>query len=194
MAGKVWGGVRVRRVAAATRGQHIMRRFLILLGASIFSLPVAAQEITNFRSGLACLNSSFGSKDFGKRSICVDTEIIPITGQSVCVFNGEDRPCTWYGFEFEYKNANGVQKIICSNTSDRPGDVGGPDGISAKDVSAIEYTLELKGDSGRVFNPQYSVYRPGTQNSEEVIDKTVCRVGERKLFEFKFRIMYPATG
>lgn len=167
--------------------------FVIALALPMLVSPAVALEITKFRSGLACLNPDPEIFDFDQAGICVDTEVIPITGQSVCVFDGKRRPCTWHGFEFEFRNASGDVKITCSSKGSAPGTIGDSHGITAKDVISFEYVIELNGESGRYFNPQYSIFSNFMEKDVELTEETVCRAGKQKLFKFKSRIFYPAV-
>ncbi|WP_425411012.1 hypothetical protein [Hyphococcus sp.] len=159
--------------------------------ATVFHPSAHAIEITNFKSGLACVEKNADQSSPGW--ICHSTETIPITGQGLCVYNREEHPCTWYGFEFEYDNAGEDAKIKCALTSSREGTYGNPNEIEHEDVKNYEYQIELQPGSGKFFNPQYSIINYSKQGPKIKNENTVCSAGGIELFRFKFEFIYPQS-
>ncbi|UPT62528.1 MAG: hypothetical protein M0D54_19590 [Hyphomonadaceae bacterium JAD_PAG50586_4] len=139
-------------------------------------------KFQNLRVGLACpLNSS----------ICVETTEVAITGQGVCVYNGERLPCTWYGFEFDYVRAQPGDEVLCVVTSNRSADFGDPSGVSREDANQFEYELPLESEAGHFFNPQYTIFEPNAPSRGTVLEETVCSIGKRELFRFQMEFQFP---
>lgn len=152
--------------------------------------PSYAVDIKNFKSGLVCPSRESGK--IGEGRICFETETVQITGQGKCIFNGQELPCTWFGFEFDYAAAEVGEQISCRSKSSFPINFGNPDGIVAEDTNAFEYVLDLEGSKGRFFNPQYAVFSATSPGGREKEEETICSSGSEELFRFKFRFIYPA--
>lgn len=160
---------------------------LIAQVLSFFGLGAAALEIQNFKSGLVCPDPV---KGIGSGWICFQAEEIPITGQGKCTYDGKENPCTWYGFEFDYRDAGKSERISCVTTSSRPIHYGDPDSANENGLTTLEWTFDLKPGSGRYYNPQYSVFSPQEEETT-VSDETVCSASGAVIFRQTFRATYP---
>lgn len=173
------------------------RLFLILalaMTGCVFGNPSQAIEIENFKSGLVCpYKPDNNNKLQASGWICFETEAVYITGQSRCTFDGKERSCTWYGFEFYYNNLAADEEITCISKSSEIGDIGNPDGIVAADTDTVEYSLKLKSDASHFFNPQYSLFSSSAGHEKIVDEETVCYLDSQELFRFKFRLMFPKS-
>lgn len=167
--------------------------FLALV-VGISAGPGFALEIQNFRSGLVCELELEISDDvrLPVEWICFETETVYITGQGRCVWNREDKHCTWYGFEFDYTDAVEGDEILCKSTSALPGNLGSPTGIDEEDVTVSEWSYSLPPGDGHHYNPQYSVF--GMQDEAETVNsgETVCTLDGKELYRFRFTKIYPA--
>ncbi|HEX7802956.1 MAG TPA: hypothetical protein VF471_09390 [Pseudoxanthomonas sp.] len=149
--------------------------------------PVAATEISSFRSGLVC--------DPGERGwICIDTEDIHLTGQGRCVFNKEEFPCTWYGFSFDYQNSKPGTSLVCTYKSSMPASMGNPKEVLAEDTDEGTYSLPLDGASGTFYNPQYTVLRTAEAGQAVVVTSSRCTVDGKEVARFRFNIIAPARS
>lgn len=88
---------------------------ILLIGTSA---PAAALEISDFRAGLACTNTSV--RDDTSGWICHVTEDIFVTDQGRCRYNGKDELCTWVGFEFDYRGAKPWDQLECTLEHSQP--------------------------------------------------------------------------
>jgi hypothetical protein len=168
-----------------------MRLLLILL---ILATPLSSQaevEITHFKSGLACTKITPTPESPGW--ICQPTEEILVTDQGVCVFNGNKMPCTWMGFEFDYKGASKGEKLQCVVESSVPVNIGNPKQLVAENARLHPYELPLESESGHFFNPQYIGFSVARKGSETHVDKGSCKSNGRVVFEYRFNIRYPAV-
>lgn len=156
--------------------------FIVVLGG--LSSSVEAVEVSDLRSGLACMYSSSG--EGGRGWICQQTERVLITDQGQCKSNGRLLRCTWVGVEFNYRRARLGEKLECRMTRSliSNSDVAEP-------VSSEIYSLELPSSEGRFFNPQYFVYAvlPAGQNVVRVVNK--CKSGGADLFEYQLELNFP---
>lgn len=168
-----------------------MRLFLLLLALVIPRQSHAEVEITNFRSGLACTNTRLTSDAAGW--ICQPTEDVLMTDQGVCIFDGVKHPCTWIGFEFDYKGARKGTKLQCVSETSAPVDEGNPERLLAKDVSSQPFELDLDSDSGHFFNPQYFVFGVRPEGGHTLVNKGYCKSNGRTIFEYRFNILFPIT-
>ena len=167
--------------------------FLLVLFALPIPLPSqAAVEVSNFRSGLACAGAR--TSEEGAGWICQSTEEVLVTDQGTCVFNGTRKPCTWIGFEFDYKGAERGTKLQCVSETSAPVDAGNPGQLVAKDTSSQPYELELEPGSGHFFNPQYFVFGVRSKGRETLVNTGHCKSDGRIVFEFKFNIRFPTVA
>lgn len=161
---------------------------LIPLLALAASQPVAPVEITNFRFGLVCSHTRRTEDESGW--ICQPTQDIPITDQGSCIFNGEKKRCTWYGFEFAYKAAQPGAKLQCTTQASRPFTAGNPS-EELGESTTHSYELELEQRQGRFFNPQYTVFAVRSKENSDIRHTTVCRSEGAVVFEYSFTERYP---
>lgn len=161
----------------------------IAAGFMLMDTPGRALEIANVRSGPACPKPGDTTRQVGR--ICFQAEDIHITGQGACVYDKDEVPCTWYGFEFDYSGAMEGDKITCAYTTSEPADVGDPDGVTNAASTSGEYELKLTPGASHIFNPQYSVFQYAIAQSPNVRDVTVCWFGERELFRINFTLIFP---
>jgi hypothetical protein len=64
--------------------------------------------VSGFRSGRLCREAD------GTSRVCEQAVDVPITGDAQCPQTGGAKPCTWYGFEFDYTNANPAVPLACA--------------------------------------------------------------------------------
>ena len=171
-----------------------MKPFYACLGLSILTLTSCSQtasaedfEITDFRSGLVC----HSHPEYDGGWICHVTEDIYMTGTGQCVYDGRNIPCTWYGFEFSYKNAPDGMRLSCQSKWSQPGNFGNPDGEIETAVKIQSYQLELTQGNGRFYNPQYSGLSADSMTGEVIVDETSCSYQDNEVFSLKFKLIYP---
>lgn len=164
--------------------------FAVFLGFFTINAASEAVEIHNFKSGLVCpVQPNRNNEHRSGGWICFETETVNITGQGRCVFDGEEMPCTWYGYEFDYNSAAVDDEIACVSTSSESGDIGNPEQIEKSDATTYQYSIKLEPGTGRYYNPQYSVF---TRLGEPVVrDETICSVAGQELFRFQFQLIFP---
>jgi hypothetical protein len=66
-------------------------------------------RVSDFRSGRVCLDGGTAS------GVCEQAIDIDVTGDARCG-TGTSKPCTWYGFEFDYANAAPSAALLCSTS------------------------------------------------------------------------------
>ena len=165
---------------------------MLALTTALTIAPCYAVEIRNFRSGLLCdINEESTIGDVPIRWICLEAEIIYITGQGQCTYDGRQEKCTWYGYEFDYSNAREEDEITCVSTSSVPVNMGTPKGVDAEGVTVYEYSYTLPRGNGHHFNPQYSV-SAASPEQQSVHDETVCSVDGKELYRYRFTTIHPA--
>ena len=153
--------------------------------------PSFAIEIENFRAGLDCQSPNNEREYPGW--ICFETETVHITGQGRCTYDEKQEQCTWYGFEFDYKNLARDEEVSCTSSSSQIGDIGNPNGVVKRNAVTYQYVLELEPGSGHYYNPQYTLFH-NDLTASQVIETTSCSVGDKELFQFKFRLLFPEVA
>ena len=166
-------------------------RFLValLLIAGVF--PCSAVEISNFKAGLACTNTKI-TKD-GAGWVCQQTQDILVTDQGSCVYNGKTKPCTWIGFEFDYKSSEENTKLQCVGETSLPSSPGNPREVLAQNVRSQSYELELPGKAGHFYNPMYYIFAVRSLDDSVVVDTLTCKANGVVLFQSKFNLHFPAS-
>lgn len=166
----------------------------LILTFGLATAPSHALEIDNFRSGLLCdIDEEFSFGDVPIRWICFETEIIYVTGQGQCTYDGREEKCTWYGYEFEYSGATEDDEISCVSTSSLPGNVGNPKGVDETGVTVYEWSYKLPPGDGHHFNPQYSVAAASLDQETIRPEETVCSVDGKELYRFRTTTIFPAV-
>src|SRR3546814_7048738 len=129
------------------RSRVFAMKYALLLSMPVLAMiltvaPCHALEIQNFRSGLLCdVDKKFTTGDIPISWICFETETIYVTGQGQCTFDGQEKKCSWYGYEFDYSNASEEDEIKCVSTSSVPVPIGTPKGAEKR---SEEHTSELQ--------------------------------------------------
>ncbi len=144
-------------------------------------------DISNFKSGLACTDS----KTFGW--ICHETEEIHITGQGRCTWNGEEKACTWHGFQFDYSGNTKDTIIECEYESSAMLNEGNPDEVIADNVDKGSYSFSVDGEEGHFFNPQYFIFAVQPINSSRLYSETTCSVSGKHVFSYKLTAIFPTN-
>jgi len=75
--------------------------------------------VSGFRSGSVCLEQGQPS------SVCQTAVDIQVTGEDSCVQSTGNQPCTWFGFEMDYRNANPMEPLICQSSANEEDFLGG---------------------------------------------------------------------
>jgi len=149
------------------------------------STPLGAQDrlsLTNVRFGLVCGDTP---------RVCEETRTIRITGTSRCVYNRELRPCTWYGYSFDYDLLPGSHTLACRWSSSAPQSPGNPDSLIAQDVTEGTFDLQLPTLRGHFINPQYALLVPGTK-ANVVVEHQSCSYNGRQVLAIDFTLVYGA--
>lgn len=144
-------------------------------------------EILNFRSGLTC--PFHPEMDGGW--VCFETETIEITGRSDCNYGGDLIPCTWYGFEFSYKNAPEGARLECRSVQNRAGSFGNPTGELSGNTRTFEYTIDIEAGDGRFYNPQYSGIYPQSMTGKVTQKETSCSYRGKDVLTSRMELIYP---
>lgn len=69
----------------------------------------AAVWVSGFRSGPVCLEHGQPS------TVCRTAVDIQVTGDDSCAQPDGSKPCTWFGFEMDYRNANPREPLTCQS-------------------------------------------------------------------------------
>jgi hypothetical protein len=146
-----------------------------------------ALEISNFKSGLACTDG----KTFGW--ICHLSKEIYVTGQSQCEWSGENKPCTWYGFEFSYKNYKLGTDINCEYKSSEPTTEGNFDGVRSEDAKSGKYSFQLEKEEGHFFNPQFTLLAVRDNDKSVIINNTICKYEDEVIFSYDINTHFPIS-
>ncbi|MEH6611243.1 MAG: hypothetical protein V7696_17865 [Halioglobus sp.] len=97
-------------------------------------------KVSGFRSGIACMANGHPT------SICQDSVDINVTGKDRCAQADGAQPCTWYGFELHYDNANPGEPLYCQSSAAKEDFLGG---VVASAIEAAPGGVE--GDLGKLL-------------------------------------------
>ena len=97
-------------------------------------------KVSGFRSGAICLANGHPN------SVCQNTVDITITGNDRCAQADGAQPCTWYGFELDYQNANPSEPLYCQSSAADEDFLGG---VVSSAIEAAPGGVE--GDLGKLL-------------------------------------------
>jgi hypothetical protein len=166
--------------------RRVMRNLFILV-LLFFSKTTMALEISNFESGLACTDG----KSFGW--ICHVTEEINITGQGQCIWSGENKPCTWYGFQFSFKDYKIGADINCEYRLSEPTNEGNFEGVRSENAQSGTFSFQLKEEEGHYYNPQYFLLSIKEKDSAEIRVTTICKYEGEIIFSYEINANFPIS-
>lgn len=155
----------------------------------VANAPAQALEISNFRSGLACTNTS--TRDDTAGWICHVTEDVLVTDQGQCRYNGKDELCTWVGFEFDYRGAQPGDQLDCNIEQSRPTAFGNPKEELDPGATSQEFTLPLEKSEGHFYNPQYFTFTAHPPEATVLINTGRCSFEGQGVFEYTYRLHFP---
>jgi hypothetical protein len=161
----------------------------LLLPAAVQAASPAPVTVSNFTSGLACTRSTAVEGRSGW--ICQPTDLVLMTDQGDCVYDGKKELCTWFGFEFDYVAGSAGRKLQCHTHDSRPADEGNYEGVRHENATDYDWELELPEASGHFYNPQYYVVGLRPAGDHDVVTHTTCSSAGQKVIEFGFRIRFP---
>ncbi|MDK9762387.1 hypothetical protein KI743_10260 [Vibrio sp. D420a] len=160
-------------------------KYFILGIMCILSQSVLALDVFNIQSGDLCEDIE------GKRWVCHNNVDTYVTGQSRCMFNKQIEPCTWYGFEFDYRSYDKTVPLRCSLTFTYPIQFGNPNNLEGKSDTK-KFELFLEENEGRFFNPQYMLL-PRYGKALVVEHAIKCTYKDAPVFESFRRFHLPKT-
>ncbi len=149
--------------------------------------PASALEIENFRFGLVCFDGD------GTARVCRQTDVVPVTGEGRCVYSGTPRPCTWFGYEFDYRGGAKGAQLHCIQRTSEPVQVGDPRGTG--DTGSVQrYSLDLDGGDGHFSNPQYLLYQPKPAGAPALQVEVQCSAGGVEKFRYRYQARFPGAA
>lgn len=146
------------------------------------AVPGGAVEVSDFRSGLVCNPGDSGW-------ICLQTQDIQLTGQGRCTFDGEELPCTWYGFSFRYSGNKPGTRLECRYKQGMPAFMGNPAEVIAENATEGSFSVALEGTSGTFYNPQYTVFHVREPGQATDSISTSCSIEGKEVASFRFNII-----
>lgn len=176
-------------------------RVTCALVVSLLAVPscIRAQDdgirVSNFVSGPICRYDE-GSEE-PRRDIDVhatgevcEAKDVEIRGEGRCVYAGEEKDCTWFGFSFDYENKDPDDPITCIWTRSDPANEG--DIEEVRKTNAVADTLDLQmGDaaSGHYYHPMYQLYAAPPVPMIVTMDYT-CTYRDAPLFYTDYRLIF----
>lgn len=101
--------------------------------------------------------------------ICEARDVL-VRGEDICVWSGQRKPCTWWGYEFDFENADPSVPLVCTWTRSSPGDEGNWEGIRHKDAATGSSETWLETESGHFFGPGYEILNTANPVPWHVVD------------------------
>ncbi len=173
-----------------------MRLPLLAVLAAIAVAPASLRaqagefRLSNLSSGRLCDEDGGGAIDVhGEGTFCDPSGDVEIRGEGRCVYAGEERPCTWFGFEFDYENKDPREPITCVWTRSRAADEGDPEEVRKRSATADTFDLAIEDASGHYYHPVYQIY--GVTPSRVVVDMEYhCAYREEEVLETSYRLIF----
>jgi hypothetical protein len=149
-------------------------------------------RISNFRSGPVCGEGSGEAGRPPSSRICQDTDI-PIRGRDTCVFNEVRMPCTWWGFEFDYEDAQPDVPLACTWRRSRPGTEGNWEGLRSQGIETETIRIDLGDTAGHTFFPAFDIHTDDI--AWPVIDvEFTCSYGGHRAFSATHRLLFSSQA
>ncbi len=144
-------------------------------------------RISNFVSGPVC------HYDNGTEEVCNQAEDIDIKGESYCDWSGEQRRCTWFGFQFDFENADPSVPIECDYMRSRASAEGNWERVREKNASTGSFTYELETSNGHFYNPMFELYSAPPGGAVIIVSTEFqCTYDGKPVFDMIFRARYSA--
>lgn len=155
---------------------------VVLIVSNAWFGSASAVEIENFKFGVVCTD------DRTFAWVCFETDEIQISGQGRCIYDGEELPCTWYGYQFDYSGAESGAILQCEISINAPTTLGNPAGVVSVDATSFAFEIELNEGEGHIYEGQYSIFSVNAAPREDV---TVCTHQGKEVFRYRARYVYP---
>jgi hypothetical protein len=130
-------------------------------------------RISNARSGEVC------GKTLDEAHVCTTATMITVTDSDSCKgSDGEQYPCTRYGYQFDYSGALPGESIQCTGTRK-----------DAFRSQSFDYVLEIDGENGSIVYPLWIPYQPVEQRLM-LTDVHRCTYRDAPLANIEFIVTY----
>lgn len=166
----------------------------VCVGVSSLHGQDGGLEISNLVSGSICrYEEETGARSseidiHANGSICEAVDI-EVRGKGRCVYAGEEKPCTWYGFEFDYDNKDPNEPITCIWRRSQPTDMGDIERVEKRSAVADTFDLALEGASGHYRHPMYNLYA-APPAPLTIDDEMTCTYRGEPALETLFRLRF----
>jgi len=114
-----------------------------------------------------------------------------ISGEGTCVWAGEKKPCTWFGFQFDYKIAQDETAVECEWETSRTTTSGDIEEVLETNTTSGSYTIELEASKGHYIHYQYHLYKRLPAGQNLVTTTTDCSVGGTRAFNMTHHFIFP---
>jgi hypothetical protein len=160
-------------------------RICLSLALSLCAFPAFSAEISNFISGALCSDAA------GARSVCKRTEDIYVRGEDICNWSGKLSPCTWFGFEFDYKDTDPRVPLECTYVRSRASDEGNFKGARQRNATTGTLTYRLEDTAGHFFNPMYQLFSLEAEQEHVVLSTRIaCSLSGAQVFDVTFNLHF----
>lgn len=150
-------------------------------------------EVSGLRSGPVC---NAGAGKVGRApsdSICPSRSVL-MRGKDTCVFDGNEIPCTWWGFEFDYRNAVVGVPLVCVWVRSLPGTEGNYEGVRSSNATTDTIAIHFPADSGHLFHPGFDGIPPQLPPTLIPVHVTFdCSYQGRPVFAVALRLIFSSS-
>lgn len=156
-------------------------------------------RISNFVFGTICRRDEETGAVSAEIGVDADGDIceatkVPIRGRGRCMYAGEEKPCTWFGFEFDFENKDPEEPITCTWTRSVPADEGTTVEVTKRGIMSDTFDLRIGDDtSGHYRNPMYWVYRPQTAPWIVADMDLNCRYRGQPVVETQWKLIFSSA-
>ncbi|MCW8869281.1 MAG: hypothetical protein OQK49_01145 [Proteobacteria bacterium] len=120
---------------------------LVQQGFYLHDIPGSRLTITNAKSGLVCSDNS------GPQNVCSPAMKVLVTAKENCQYSPQKSyPCTRYGYEFNYDNAQSGDTLECKAIY-----------TDTRGKKSNHYTHKLTANNGHIFHHAFKTFAPVKQ-------------------------------
>jgi hypothetical protein len=174
-------GRRINVALGVTMAKHSLGWFVVAFCVSMQQAYAQGLRISDVKQGLMRFDHA------GKGHIYSNGNQFDYIENGTCTANGDERPCMWHGFEFNFTATSDSTSLSCVSRLNPPMHIVDPASEYGRSVSVFNWSLELSGHSGTFTNPQYT-YRTASTPWQHSNTLTTCSYDGQVVLRMEFTV------